>query len=114
MAASETERLKYGHRKYAALHLMFSRLIRLSSLSTSDYIYVTLGGTELRDVQSLRFVDPRLTAKIFSFEHKKDRFQLAEETAKEFRSQGMDINLTNGSFFDYQRTEDLPHIFFLD
>jgi hypothetical protein len=114
MAASEAERLTYGHRKYAALHLMFSRLIRVSSLPASGYIYVTLGGTELRDVQSLRFIDPRLGTKIFSFEHKKDRYDLADKTVVAFRSRGIDVQLINGSFFDYERKDDLPHIFFLD
>jgi hypothetical protein len=39
---------------------------------------------------------------------------LASKTVTELRSQGLDIHITNGSFFDYRRTEALPHIFFLD
>jgi hypothetical protein len=114
MAAAEAVRLTYGHRKYAAIHLMFSRLIRLASLPDSDYVYVTLGGTEFRDVQSLRFIDPRLTARIYSFEHDKARYQLAATTAAKLQSQGLALNLINGSFFDYERVDELPHIFFLD
>jgi len=114
MAASETDRLIYGHRKYAALHLMLSRLIRHSSTPGSEYIYVTLGGTELRDVQSIRFIDPKLITKVFSFENRKERFHLAEKTVSNLQSHGLSIRLTHGSFFDYRRTEETPHIFFLD
>lgn len=114
MAAAEEDRLIYGHRKYAALHLMYSRVIRVAAGSNTDCIYVTLGGTEFRDVQSVRFIDPRLASRIISFEHDKSRYQLAEKTAGELQAHGVPLTLVHGSFFDYERTEDLPHIFFLD
>ena len=114
MPASETERLTYGYRKYAALHLMYSRLIRLASQPKTDYVYVTLGGTELRDVQSVRFIDPRLTSQVISFESDGVRYQLAEKKAAELKAQGVSLTLVQGSFFDYERIDQRPHLFFLD
>ena len=114
MAAPDEGRLIYGHRKYAALHLMLSRLIRLAVSHDTKYVYVTLGGTEFRDVQSLRFIDPRLASRIISFETDKTRHNLALKTATELGAQGMPLTLFNKSFFDYERTDKLPHIFFLD
>jgi hypothetical protein len=114
MAASEEGRLKYGYRKYAALHLMQSRLIRLAVRPDINYVYVTLGGTEFRDVQSLRFIDPRLTSRVISFESNRERHELAAKTAAELLAQGIPLTLLNKSLFDYKRTDNSPHIFFLD
>jgi hypothetical protein len=114
MAASDADRLKYGHQKYAALHLMFSRLLRQASPPAGAYVYVTLGGTELRDVQSLRFIDPALTTKIYSYEHDKERHQLAAATVAALQSQGILVYLEHGSFFDFKRPDPSSHIFFLD
>jgi hypothetical protein len=114
MPAFEGRRLIYGHRKYASLHLMYARLIRLAARHDANYVYVTLGGTEFRDVQCLRFIDSRLAVRIISFESDKTRHSLASETANKLRAQGVPLTLFNASFFDYERTERLPHIFFLD
>lgn len=114
MAASDANRLKYGHQKYAALHLMFSRLLRKASPPADTYVYVTLGGTELRDVQSLRFIDQALTTKVYSYEQNKERHQLAATTVTALQAQGVSVQLTHGSFFDFKRTDASSHIFFLD
>src|SRR5271156_1285042 len=98
MTAPE-ERLIYGHRKYAALHLMLSRLIHLAVRHDTNYVYVTLGGTEFRDVQSLRFIAPRLASRVISFETDKTRHQLASKTAIELQAQGIPLTLFNKSFF---------------
>jgi hypothetical protein len=112
MAAPEESRLKYGHKKYAALHLMLFRVLRHAH--DTDHVYVTLGGTEFRDVQSLRFIDPRLTSSVISFVHDKTRYRLAATTAEELRAQGIPLTVLNKSFFDFERRNSSPHIFFLD
>jgi len=114
MAASDADRLRYGHQKYAALHLMFSRLLRHASPSADTYAYVTLGGTELRDIQSLRFIDPALTTKVYSYEQNRERHQLAATTAAALQAEGISIQLSHGSLFDFKREDQLSHIFFLD
>jgi hypothetical protein len=114
MAASDADRLKYGHQKYAALHLMFSRLLRHASPPADNYVYVTLGGTELRDVQSLRFIDPALATKVYSYEADKEHHQLAAITVAALQSQGIPIQLEYGNFFDFKRPDASSHIFFLD
>src|SRR5262245_56036005 len=108
MAKADALRLTYGPCKYAAIHLMLSRWLRLRSSPRSEYTYVTLGGTELRDVQSLYFVDPRLTTRIFSFETDSVRYRLAEETAKALQARGINVTLMRGSFFSYQRVNNSP------
>jgi hypothetical protein len=114
MAASDEDRKKYGHQKYAALHLMFSRLLRHASPPADTYVYVTLGGTELRDVQSLWFIDAALTTKIYSYEQDKELHRLATTTVTALQSQGIPIQLEHGSFFDFKRPDTSSHIFFLD
>lgn len=114
MAASDDNRLKYGHQKYAALHLMFSRLLRHASPPADAYVYVTLGGTELRDVLSLRFIDPTLTTKVYSYEQDKERHKLASTTVAALQLQGIAVQLEHGSFFDFKRPDASSHIFFLD
>jgi hypothetical protein len=68
----------------------------------------------LRDVQSLRFIDPALTARVYSYEQDKERHQLAASTVAALQSQGINVQLEYGSFFDFKRPDALSHIFFLD
>jgi hypothetical protein len=108
------ERLKYGPKKYAALHLLLCRWIRLYGTPGAEYCYVTLGGTELKDIESLRFVDARLTTSVWSYETNDSRYKLAKERATGLSAQGLHISLQPATVFSHQRTSDLPHIFFLD
>jgi hypothetical protein len=62
----------------------------------------------------LRFIDERLASRIISFETDKTRHKLALKTAAMLQAQNVPLTLVNRSFFDYQRTNELPHIFFLD
>jgi len=107
-------RLEYGPKKYAALHLMLCRCIRLYGTSGASYCYVTLGGTELRDIESLRFVDAKLTSSVWSYEEEKDRHELAEKNAAKLIAAGMSLEVPYASIFAYKRTSNLPHIFFVD
>ena len=109
-----SERLEYGPRKYAALHLLLARWIRLYGEPGRKYCYVTLGGTELKDIESLRFVDLELTSSICSYESNDGRFKLAQGRVAELAASGVTVELQHATLFSHQRTSDLPHIFFLD
>jgi hypothetical protein len=108
-------RLEYGPKKYAALHLMLCRWVRLYGTPEASYCYVTLGGTELRDIESLRFVDTKLTSSVWSYEEILDRYKLAKNNAAALvAATGMTLDLQHASLFSHKRTSDLPHIFFVD
>src|SRR5260370_22562892 len=114
MPPKSTERLQYGPRKYAGLHLLFSRWLRIYGDPAKPYCYVTLGGTELRDIHSLCFVDPKLGTTVTSFEVDRKRHALAQVQADQLATLGATVNLQLGNFFSYKRQSDLPHIFFFD
>jgi hypothetical protein len=107
-------RLEYGPKKYAALHLLLCRWIRLYGQPGASYCYVTLGGTELRDIESLRFVDLKLTSSVWSYETNASRYNLAQQRATELAANGIAIDLRYATVFSHHRTCDLPHIFFVD
>jgi hypothetical protein len=107
-------RLQYGPKKYAALHLLLCRWLRLNGTPGMQYCYVTLGGTELKDIESLRFVDPKLTSAVWSYEANLVRYKLAQQRAAQLAASGLNVTLQYASIFSHQRTSDLPHIFFLD
>ena len=114
MAAKSKERLHYGPRKYAGFHLLLSRWLRLYGDPTKSYCYVTLGGTELRDIHSLRFIDAALTQSVSSYEVDRQRHSLALQAVEQLAHFGTIVALQLGDFFSYKRQADLPHIFFLD
>ncbi len=107
-------RLMFGPNKYAALHLLLSRWVRLYAQPGDSYCYVTLGGTELRDIESLRFIDPTLTSTAWSYETVKSRYDLARKRAAELSASGVQVDLQHATLFSHQRTSELPHIFFID
>src|SRR5690242_10918850 len=106
-------RLNFGPNKYAALNLLLARWLRHYS-NQSTYCYVTLGGTELRDVANLSWIDNTLTSKVFSYEQDKNRYTLALETANEFKAKGVNVEIRKEDIFQYRRQCDLPHIYFID
>jgi hypothetical protein len=79
-----------------------------------QYRYVTLGGTELKDVESLFFVDCRLITHASSFECKRDRHRIAEQSATDLAARKVTVETIHGNLFDYRRESDVPHIFFVD
>jgi hypothetical protein len=107
-------RLEYGPNKYAALHLLLCRWIRLYGQPGSNYCYVTLGGTELKDIESLRFVDLKLTSSVWSYETDQNRYKLARPRAAELAASGITIDLQYATVFSHRRASHLPHIFFVD
>jgi hypothetical protein len=112
--APQPGRLEYGPNKYAALHLLLCRWIRLHGTPDASYCYVTLGGTELRDIESLRFVDTKLTSSVWSYEDEPDRHALAQKNGAKLIAAGTTLELLHASIFSHSRTSQLPHIFFID
>src|SRR5688500_14123846 len=113
MGASSTEPLLFGNHKYIAFNLLLARWARAYAQG-AGYQYVTLGGTELRDIAYLEFVDSLLTVGAVSYEADRERFKLAEESAVRMRATGKLLSVRNEDFFQYRRTADIPHLFFLD
>lgn len=110
---SDTNRLIFGPFKYAAFHLLLAKWIRHYA-PLGECVYVTLGGTELRDAQNFHFIDPRLATDAVSYEEDRERHALAEQSAEKLAAAGVAVRIEHGSFFDYVRNSDLPHLFFLD
>ena len=113
MATEQNYRRIFGPYKYAALHLLLGRWVRRYA-SEGNHAYVTLGGTELRDVESLHFIDPKLLHEAVSYETEAGRHQLAKQSSLLLAEAGIKVRIENSSFFDYSRQSNLPHIFFLD
>lgn len=113
-APAATRRLTYPGNKYAALHLLLCRWLRHYA-QPQPYQYVTLGGTEFRDVISLHFVDPNLLVNAISFEGNGGRFALATQTAQNLGQGGIQIDVRRGNILTtYERQSGTPHIFFID
>ncbi len=111
MASSKTA---YGPPKYAALNLLLARWARAAAVP-GDHMYVTLGGTELRDVAVLKFIDSQVVGGAISFELDSKRVAMAKKTASKFKEDyDLEVQIVPGEFFDYERTSDTPHLFFLD
>jgi hypothetical protein len=106
-------RLDYGPAKYAAFHLLLCRWMRLFA-PNGPFQYVTLGGTELRDIQSLRYIDVACAAGIISYELEAPEFNLAITTRNRLEEVGCNVDLRHDNFFSFQRDADLPHLFFFD
>lgn len=113
MAANQDCRTRYGANKYAALHLLLARWLR-NYAKPITYRYVTLGGTELKDCQSINFVDPNLTKSMSSFEQRTDRHEHATEMATKLAACGISVSITKSDIFDFARESDDPHLFFFD
>ncbi len=112
--APAPRRLAYPGNKYAAFHLLLCRWLRHHAQAV-PYRYVTLGGTEFRDVISVHFVDPDLLGHAVSFEGNGGRFTLACQTAEALRAGGVQIEVQRGDILStFIRQTDAPHIFFVD
>ncbi len=114
MAAKSSVRLAFGPNKYAALHLLLCRWLRLYGDRGKRYCYVTLGGTELRDIPSLGFVDISLISSVWSYETNAKRFAMAKDSAVELANYGITVDLRHATVWSHRRESDLPHIFFID
>jgi hypothetical protein len=79
-----------------------------------QFQYVTLGGTELRDIQSLHYIDGGCTSTIVSYELKKTEHDLALTTRTRLQGVGLLVDVRRGDIFSFERLSDEPHLFFLD
>jgi len=107
------ERTVFGWSKYAAFHLLLCRWLRHYA-KKEKYNYVTLGGTELKDVQSVHFIDPELTCDAVSFEKTRERHALAMDTAAKLAGNGLSIRALHQDIFSFKRQNECPHFFFID
>jgi len=106
-------RTQYGAYKYAALHLLLARWLR-NHATAGNYSYVTLGGTELKDCQSVYFIDPRMLGAAVSFETRRDRFGFAVASATSLAANGVAVTVQKGDIFEFKRSSENPHLFFFD
>lgn len=113
MARKRPAETEFGPAKYAAFHLLLGVWIR-RHVGSGSCVYVTLGGTELRDIQSLAFINQALASSIYSFEDTEDRFQLACVSRDRLKGLGINVECIPESIFAYQRRSDDRHLFFLD
>jgi len=113
MGSTGVRRTIYGPAKYAAFHLLLAKWIRHYAQPV-DYAYVTLGGTELRDVQSLHFIDRSLAADATSYEDEPFRFRTACESTDRLKRMGVSVAVVGADIFDFQRNSDKAHLFFID
>jgi hypothetical protein len=116
MATPRTKaRRNFGQSKYAAFHLLLARWL-YHYAGKDSFHYVSFGGTELRDAQSIYYIGLPLKSKPISFEFIPERFTLAEQRAQALREKGITIELCDQEFFrSFVRRDDRSrHIFFLD
>jgi hypothetical protein len=109
----KSKRLDYGPAKYAAFHLLLCRWMRHYAVE-GKFHYVTLGGTELRDIQSLHYIDDGCAAGIVSYELKRTEHDLALTTCARLQGVGLQIEVRRGDIFSFERVSDEPHLFFID
>src|ERR1700734_2022804 len=113
MPATKEVKLAFGPNKYAAFHLLLGRWLRHCA-APGPCCYVTLGGTELRDIPSVGFIDPSLLHQVWSYESDPGRYQMALESAVALQAQGIAVSVHHNSFWNHVRDSALPHLFFVD
>jgi hypothetical protein len=108
-------KLLFGANKYCALNQILAKWLGELGSPIEPYWYVTLGGTELRDVSFMTWIDRRLTSKVISFEQDPDRYKLAQQSLSRLHEKSVDAELVPDDIFSYRRSNDgPPHIFYLD
>jgi len=110
--AAPRNRAVFGANKYAALHLIVARWLRLHAANTPHH-YVTLGGSELKDIRNLSFIGKDLVEGATSYEQDSRRFAFAEETSLTLLDR-LGVACVQGDIFEFRRTKDQPHLVFVD
>lgn len=111
---AKQRRLVFGPNKYYAISLVLARWLRHYAVANQEYCYVTLGGTELRDVANVLWIDELLGSDIISYENDSGKAGLARQTAASMARKGLAVSIIEGDIFSYERSSDVPHIFFVD
>ena len=111
---TKRKRLEFGPHKYYAVNLILARWLRHYAVPNQQYCYVTLGGTELRDVANVAWIDRLLASAIVSYENDSERADMARNTAASLVEAGLPVSIVEDDIFCYERDSDLPHIFFVD
>ena len=111
---TKRKRLEFGPHKYYAVNLLLARWLRQYAVPNQQYVYVTLGGTELRDVANVAWIDRLLASAIFSYENDSARAGMARSTATPLIEAGLPVSIIEDDIFCYERNSDVPHIFFID
>jgi hypothetical protein len=113
-ASAKAKRLQFGPHKYYALNLMLARWLRHHAVPGAQYHWVTLGGTELRDIVNAGWIDRLLITAVSSFEQNAKNAALAQATADQLVTRGVHVAVINDDIFAYRREVDIPHIFYVD
>lgn len=109
------KRLTFGANKYCALNQILAKWLRQYGPPAEPYTYITLGGTELRDVGYSAWIDPHLTSRVLSYEQDATRFKLAKQTVATLVGRGINASAIYEDIFSYRRDNDgPPHIYYLD
>src|SRR5262249_4848365 len=99
--------------KYAAFHLLLCRWMRHHA-AEGQFRYVTLAGTELRDIQSLHYIDAACATGVISYELGRKEHEHACAACARLQGAGLHVEVRQGDMFTFQRTSDEPHLFFID
>src|SRR5439155_14477790 len=109
MQPAHGKRLPFGPTKYGAFSLLLGRWLR-HHCKPGQYSYISLGGTELKDIENLHFIDPTLVSSATSFESDHGRHILALKRVEELRRVGVKATALNENIFSCSRAAEFPHL----
>lgn len=104
----------FGKGKYAAFNLILAKWLRHYATPKQKYSYVTLGGTELYDVNNIAWIDERLVSNVRAYEQQPERHANALKSATTIFGHNINIELLKKDMFQYKRDFDGSHIYFFD
>jgi hypothetical protein len=111
---SKSSKRYFGKGKYAALNLVLAKWLRHYAKPKRKYSYVTLGGTELYDVNNIAWIDEKLVDVVLTYEQIPDRYAIALKSATTVRSHNINIEVLEEDIFQYGRNFNGGHIYFFD
>ena len=109
-----TKKRTFGPYKYAAYSLIVARWLSTAPRPLPQYSYITLGGTELRDIEHIGWINAQLVSSVVAYEENQSRFSLALQTATVLETKGVKVKMIEGDIFEYRRASGGGHIYFVD